>query len=310
MADRRTFIGDLTSLVGTALFWPKWARAAGLYNVGAFWRNQSGSVQTLWAWGADNSYGELASTAYAVGGIYVSPVQIAGSWTAVSGNNVGYTMTNVGCTYGIRSDGSLWSWGVNPNGNLGPQIPYLMNASSPMQIPGYSWSQVSANIGDAGFIVAAIRSDGTLWVVGDNYYGECGVGSTTVPFYSSPVQIGSASTWSHVAMGGGWWIATQSNGTLWGCGQNDWAQLNSTKSELNSATQLLTGFSWTQVSCGISNNYEGSSFAIRSDGTLWAGAQTEAVSSVSPRTRQDTVILRRCRSPVRGRRFLPVSTIT
>ena len=41
---------------------------------------------------------------------------------------------------------------------------------------------------------------GGLWAWGYNYFGQLGKGNTT--WYSSPVQVGSLTTWSKIAGGG------------------------------------------------------------------------------------------------------------
>jgi alpha-tubulin suppressor-like RCC1 family protein len=45
----------------------------------------------------------------------------------------------------------------------------------------------------------AIKTDGTLWAWGHNYYGRLGLGDTTDR--SSPTQVGSLTTWYDVARG-------------------------------------------------------------------------------------------------------------
>lgn len=233
----------------------------------AYWRKPVTPLQTLWAWGADNSYGELGNNSFSGDGLYVSPVQIAGSWVAVTGTTMSNSLNNaMGAAAGIRPDGSLWTWGANYSGNLGPQIPFLQQASSPLQIAG-TWTKVS--LGNWSGSLGAVRNDGTLWVLGDNYWGECGQGSTTYPVYSSPVQVGGATTWNNVVTGIGYWLATQSNGTLWACGANTYGEINSTRNAYSSAVQILTGFSWVQIGTASSASYENTSYGIRSDGTLW-----------------------------------------
>jgi alpha-tubulin suppressor-like RCC1 family protein len=46
----------------------------------------------------------------------------------------------------------------------------------------------------------AIKTDGTMWLWGDNSYGRLGLGNTTN--ISSPVQLGSLTNWLSVSAGG------------------------------------------------------------------------------------------------------------
>ena len=41
------------------------------------------------------------------------------------------------CRFGLRTDGTLWSWGYNANGELGQNNRTVY--SSPVQIPGTTW---------------------------------------------------------------------------------------------------------------------------------------------------------------------------
>jgi alpha-tubulin suppressor-like RCC1 family protein len=41
----------------------------------------------------------------------------------------------------IKTDGTLWSWGAGDNGRLGQNN--TTEFSSPVQIPGTSWSSIS-----------------------------------------------------------------------------------------------------------------------------------------------------------------------
>jgi alpha-tubulin suppressor-like RCC1 family protein len=135
---------------------------------------------TLWGWGNNLSgrmgTGNTTSTS--------SPVQIGtlSDWAKIScGSNA---------TFAIKTDGTLWAWGNNNIGQLGDGT--FINKSSPIQIGTLSnWNTVSAN--DATSVVAT-KTDGTLWGWGANEIGQLGIGNTTNR--SSPVQIGSLTSWS------------------------------------------------------------------------------------------------------------------
>ena len=117
---------------------------------------------TLWGWGS-NPYGNLGTNNITS---YSSPVQVGtSSWSSVSAGGG----TNVLFTMAIRSDGTLWGWGRNTNGNLGTNN--ITNYSSPVQVGTSSWSSVSAG----GSHTMAIRSDGTLWGWGYNGQGQLGL---------------------------------------------------------------------------------------------------------------------------------------
>jgi alpha-tubulin suppressor-like RCC1 family protein len=92
-----------------------------------------------------------------------------------------------------KTDGTLWSWGLNSSGQLGQNT--TTQFSSPVQIPGTSWSSISAG----QFHSLATKTDNTLWSWGGNANGRLGQNDTTN--VSSPIQIPGTS-WSSISGGG------------------------------------------------------------------------------------------------------------
>jgi alpha-tubulin suppressor-like RCC1 family protein len=205
-----------------------------------------------------------------------SPVQIGTSlWTAVS---AGVESLN---TAAIRSDGALFIWGNNDNGQLGIGLASysLSNVSSPVQVGSGSWTAVSMSAGRTGF---AITSTNLLASWGANGAGQLGqgvsrystystsspaiIGADTPPLLSSPVQIGTSS-WTAVSAGNAHTAAIRSGGSLFTWGQANYGQLGDGSQGFNvrvvSPVQIGTS-SWTAVSAGAL-----STFAIRQDGLLF-----------------------------------------
>ena len=108
----------------------------------------------------------------------------------------------------------LYSWGQNTNGQLGQND--RTYRSSPVQIPGTTWSSISGGVG--GAFSLATKTDGTLWTWGSNYQGRLGQNDTIR--YSSPVQI-PGTTWSSIESGNDHSLATKTDGTLWSWGSNN-----------------------------------------------------------------------------------------
>src|SRR3989338_9110551 len=63
----------------------------------------------------------------------------------------------------------------------------------------------------------------TLWAWGSNSYGQLGLGDTTSR--SSPVQVGTLTTWTSFAGGGSHSLAGKTDGTLWAWGSNNSGRL-------------------------------------------------------------------------------------
>jgi alpha-tubulin suppressor-like RCC1 family protein len=145
----------------------------------------------LWTWGTNTS-GELGTgdTSY-----YSSPVQtIAGgtNWKQVSCGGFG----NISQMGAVKTDGTLWMWGYNFFGQLGTND--RVARSSPVQTVavGTNWKQVACS----SYQTAAIKTDGTLWLWGNNDYGQLGTNDTLRR--SSPVQtVAGGTDWKQVASG-------------------------------------------------------------------------------------------------------------
>ena len=150
---------------------------------------------------------------------YSSPVQIPGTtW----GTDIIGKVSGSGDSAGwIKTDGTLWTWGLNGIGMLGQnQAPaQLSGTSSPVQIPGTTWKSVDSS----GACMGATKTDGTLWTWGFNEYGQLGQNNNTN--YSSPTQI-TGTTWDIIKnSGNNALMVTKTDGTLWSWGLNSYGCL-------------------------------------------------------------------------------------
>ena len=208
---------------------------------------------TLWTWGY-NYYGQLGDNTRTDRSSPVQTVSVGTNWKQVS--------TGSAQSAGIKTDGTLWTWGYNYFGQLGDNT--RTNKSSPVQTiaGGNNWKQIA----DGGYTGIAVKTDGTLWVWGYNFYGHLGTNNTTD--YSSPVQtVAGGTNWKQVSADGQSFgaAAIKTDGTLWVWGRNNFGQLgDNTITQKSSPVQTISGgTNWKQVSAGYS------SAAIKTDGTLW-----------------------------------------
>ena len=143
---------------------------------------------TLWGWGVNDngSSGHNAPNNSSLS----SPTQI-GTGTDWNPDTLSRGRNVAGC---IKTDGSLYVWGRNQQGMMG--INDIVNRSSPIQLPG-TYSKVSMGYQAAGFI----KTDGTLWSAGYNGPGVLGQNTGAPGRRSSPVQVGSLTTWRLIFSG-------------------------------------------------------------------------------------------------------------
>ena len=241
---------------------------------GTDWKQVSASKQTfagalktdgtLWLWGANN-YGQLGNNTNTNRS---SPVQ-----TVAGGTNWKFISCGYQHAGAIKNDGTLWLWGANQTGQLGNNSILSgsnKGISSPIQTVagGTNWKQVSV-AGPSIFAQSgAIKTDGTLWMWGGNYY--CSLGDNTSVDKSSPVQtIAGGTNWKQVSCGYGYTMAIKTDGTLWGWGKNNLGQLGKNdRTKYSSPVQTIAGgTNWYNVSAsGISN---ACTSALKTDGTLW-----------------------------------------
>jgi alpha-tubulin suppressor-like RCC1 family protein len=222
---------------------------------------------TLWAWGA-NQYRQLG---HINGSNYSSPVAVGAltNWKLVD-NGYFHTLA-------IKTNGSLWSWGWNRYGQCGHNTSSAsVYYSSPTQVGALTnWKSISAGGSHSSF---AIKTDGTLWAWGMNVVGQLGIGSTG-NYVSTPVQVGALTNWKQVSSGSSdnnplelnhttsHTLAIKTDGTLWAVGgRNDWGQLGlGTTTNISTPVQIGTLTNWKSIA-----TMQETSFALKTDGTLWA----------------------------------------
>jgi alpha-tubulin suppressor-like RCC1 family protein len=198
---------------------------------------------TLWGWGNNGSgqLGDGTTTSRS------SPVQV-GSLTTWSRISAGIsTVTNYTHVLAIKTDGTLWGWGRNGFGQVGDVS--TTHRSSPVQIgTATNWADVSASVSSAlgKNHSVALKNDGTLWAWGYNYYGQ--IGDNSQSNRSSPVQVGSLTTWSAIAAGGSSSHALKNDGTLWAWGAGTSGQLgDGTITNRSSPIQIGSLTTWKKV---------------------------------------------------------------
>jgi alpha-tubulin suppressor-like RCC1 family protein len=208
---------------------------------------------TLWTWGSGTN-GALGDATIVSKNTPVTTFAGGTTWKTVS---AGFDFTAA-----IKTDGTLWTWGSNSNGQTGINNTTAGTKSTPVTTfaGGTTWSQVSCGL----LHTAAVKTDGTLWTWG--YTGSGRLGNTIITGNrSTPVTTFAGGTnWSEVSCGNNHTASVKTDGTLWtwGAGANGRLGNNLTAIRSTPVTTFAGGTNWKQVACGDTHT-----IALRDDGT-------------------------------------------
>ena len=165
----------------------------------------------LWVWGTNGVAAGLGSDDNVP---FLIPTQVGAdtNWAKVS--------SGFGMTLAVKTDGTLWSWGINNVGQLGiGNLDNTFTSNVPIQVgTDTNWSNVFTGTTQLAY---AIKTDGTLWSWGNNgiYLGY--PNATVNNNYRSPKQVGT-DTWKTIAIGSNNPMieGIKTDGTLWGWGNS------------------------------------------------------------------------------------------
>ena len=245
------------------------------FSGGTTWKQTScgrsffGAVKTdgtLWMWG-NNTEGQLGINDTTTRGTPVTTFTGGTDWKQVS---AGYLQTAA-----VKTDGTLWTWGNNINGQLGRifgttiQVPVIISKN---------WADTATGVAEELYTFAGgkthsagIKTDGTLWTWGNNAYGltrsgQLGIGESTVERSTPVTTFAGGSTWKQVSVGYYHSAAVKTDGTLWTWGNGGSGRLGNNLTTIRSTpvTTFAGGTTWKQVACGSNHTA-----AIKTDGTLW-----------------------------------------
>ena len=229
------------------------------YYATEYWLIDQYIGDSLWTWGTqaglghNGQFSSLTPVTTFAGGI---------TWKQIS---CGYNFTAA-----IKTDGTLWTWGYNSNGQLGINTTVRRTTPVTTFAGGTNWKQVSGGYRHT----AAIKTDGTLWTWGYNGNGQLGINDNITR--STPVTTFAGGTdWKQVSCGSNHISAIKTDGTLWTWGYNNFGQLGRKVFPLTPVTTFAGGNNWSDTATGASEELyticAGYSHtgAIKTDGTLW-----------------------------------------
>lgn len=132
---------------------------------------------TVWTWG-ENFYGQLGDGSFVE---KLVPMRVA------SLANVVAIGTGERHSFAIKNDGSLWAWGWNGNGQLGTDFTFSTSEVIPIRVT--LLSDVT-RVAGGSFHSLAQKSNGTIYTMGNNVFGQLGNGSNVVNRYTPALVPG------------------------------------------------------------------------------------------------------------------------
>ena len=143
----------------------------------------------------------------------VLPIATQAPQRANAAAMTGFTKVTAGSdfTCAVKTDGTVWCWGLNTSGQLGDGT--TTNRNRPVQVSGLT---DVADVDNQSDFACALKTVGTVVCWGNGGFGQLGNGGTTNS--STPVQVSGLSGVTQIATGYGHVCAVISNGTVscWG----------------------------------------------------------------------------------------------
>jgi alpha-tubulin suppressor-like RCC1 family protein len=162
----------------------------------------------------------------------------------------------------LKSDGTVWAWGWNTNGQLGDGTVGI-ERHTPTQVVGLT-NVIAIAATVTGWHSLAVKADGTVWAWGRNDRGQLGDGTTTDRH--SPVQVSGLAGIRAVAAGSFHSVALKADGTVWAWGDNGHGQLgDGTLLERDTPVQVPSFAGVAVVTTGMTHTV-----VLKSDGTAWS----------------------------------------
>jgi len=178
---------------------------------------------------------------------------------AAGGANAGFAFS-----LAALSDGSVYAWGDNLNGQLGnPEYASYPQVGMPIRVAGLSGIVSVAAGRSTGY---ALHDDGTVSSWGGNQFGQLGDGSQAESS-SIPRAVPGLANVTEIAAGDHHAVVLLSDGTVWAWGDNEFGQLGdgSANNTRSGPQQVLGLTNIVSVSAGGEHT-----LALSSDGSVWS----------------------------------------
>ena len=221
---------------------------------GAFHSFALKNDSTVWSWGYD-AQGQLGDDAILAN--MPTPVPVDAALTGIIAIAAGGNHS-----LALKSDGTVWSWGSDANGQLGDDAA-LINKPTPVQAA--TLTGITA-ISGGGQHSLALKNDGMVWSWGFDASGQLGNDAALVN-QPTPVQVSALTGITAIAGGGNHSLALKNGGTVWTWGLDLYGQLGDGGTNFNQPTPVAVATVTGIAAIAGGGNH---SLALKNDGTVWS----------------------------------------
>ena len=165
----------------------------------------------------------------------------------------------------LESDGTVWTWGNNSNGQLGDGT----TSDEPIPVPVGVLTGITVIAAGSNHTVA-LKNDGTVWAWGSNNKGQLGDGTTTDRW--TPVPVAGLTGITAIDAGSNHSVALKNDGTVWAWGSNSNGQLGNGTTTDNPTPIQVTGMTYiVDIAAGDTHTIALRSVTpMKNDGIVWA----------------------------------------
>ena len=189
------------------------------------------------------------------------------TWQQESSKATDWAKTSAGYynSFGIKTNGTLWSAGTNLEGQTGTGATSGESDVFVQVGTDTNWQDVSCGV----YHVLALKTTGKVFGWGYSANGRLGIVGAGAQYFRTPQAVDAASTYKQIATS---WDASaliKADGTFYAMGANHNGIIGSTAGDTNNLApqQVGTSNNWKNLALRVGGFHFG---AVQNDGSLWA----------------------------------------